>query len=68
MCLHKVSKQLHGIPVLSQCGVGIYLEGATVDHNEALNPNSNLVININTPNNLSISPFVVVVLPAAFNF
>ena len=68
MYLHKASKRFRDIPVLPKAGAGTYLEGAVVDHNEALDPNSNLVININTPKNFSISPLVVVLLPAACNF
>ena len=68
MYLHKVSKRLRDIPVLPNAGTGTYLEGAGIDRNEALDLNSNLVINMNIPKNFSISPLVVVVLPAACNF
>jgi hypothetical protein len=56
------SKRCLDIPVLPKEGAGWYLDGAVLDHSDALAENSNRVTKIKTPKNLSTSPAVVAAL------
>jgi hypothetical protein len=62
-----VSNRRLVIPVRPKLGAGTYLEGAVVDHSDALSPNSKRVARIITPKNFNTSHFVVSFKPADLN-